>query len=282
MKIIDLYSGVGGGSCGFRKAGYEPAFACDSDPDARLVYANNFLADIKSDVSFVNPREVVHPEVIFAAPPTKDISAITRVVGELQPRVMVLEFPYRIIDKEKIEKKRQFDIASYKCWHGVLSASDFGLPQKRKLFYIIGFRKDVKTPYISFPFPEPTCQDKTLESVLEATPDQKLFLDEDQIKIVKGRNAKNKSLGMGFKTQIYLPEHQISSLPIAYYKDYRGILVDSGQGPRRLSVLECKRIMGFPDTFKMPISDTNSYRLLAQASPPPVVAAIADELRVWT
>ncbi len=281
MNVIDLYSGIGGGSCGLRQADYKPVYACDTDPDARLTYANNFIANIKNGIEFTIPKDVPHPEIIFASPPNKDISQIIHLLMEMQPRAMILEFPLRIIDRNMIAKRRQFEIAGYKCWHETLSANDFGLPQKRKSFYIVGFRSDVKTPFIAFPFPYPTCQDKTLADVFESNPDPKLMIDEERVKIVKARNARNLSNGTGFKTQIYLPEHVIGSLPISYHKDYRGVLVDSGQGPRRLSVLECKRIMGFPDSFQMPVSDTNAYRLLAQATCPPIIEAIAKEIKVW-
>jgi len=281
LGSIDLYSGIGGGSCGLRQAGYRPVFACDTDPLARLVFANNFMADIKNGIEAAVSKDIPHPEIIFASPPNKDITPIFRLLNDMQPRAMILEFPFRIIDKEKIAKRRQFDMAGYKCWHEVLNANDFGLPQKRKMFYIVGFRKDVKTPFNAFPFPYPLDISRTLADIVDPNPDPKLLLNEEQIQIVKNRNARNRSLGTGFRTQIFLPEHAISSLPISYHKDYRGILFDSGQGPRRLSVLECKRIMGFPDDFKLPVSDTEAYRLLAQASCPPMVEAIAREIKVW-
>ena len=72
------------------------------------------------------------------------------------------------------------------------------------------------------------------------------------------------------------------ALPVKYFRDYRNILVDSGTGPRRLSAIECKRLMGFPDGFEMKTSDMQKYRMLAIASCPPIVEAIAKQAAAWT
>lgn len=278
MKIVDLYSGVGGGSFGFRLAGFEPAYACESDPNARLVYAYNFNIDLKNDVGLLDPREIPHPEVVFAAPPEgkQAMGMVVHILKQIQPRAILLDFPARVI-KQKIQAS-PFDLAGYRCWHVILNSSDYGLAQKRKSCYIVGFRKDVKTPFHGLPFPEPTGQ-VTLSSVFEQTPDPKLFISPQKRAAIEDRNAKNLANGMGFKTQIYGPKDITQSLSLSYWKDYRGILVDSGQGPRRLSVLECKRLMGFDDGFKLPVSDTEAYRLLAQASCPPIVAALARGIK---
>jgi DNA (cytosine-5)-methyltransferase 1 len=47
---------------------------------------------------------------------------------------------------------------------------------------------------------------------------------------------------------------------------------------RHLSILEMKRLMGFPDNFLMPISRTNSIKQLANAVCPPVITAIANDI----
>lgn len=281
--MVDLFSGVGGGSLGFRNAGYEPAFGSDADADARLVYAHNFFVGISPDVKIIDATNIPHPEVVFASPPNQDLTDIKNVLSQLQPRAFLLEYPARFIKRKKIVMKRQFDLGDYRCWHETLNSNDFGLAQKRNMFYIVGFRKDLKVTFSVFPFPDPTFSRAKLASILEPNPNSKLLVSEKKLAAIKERNSKNlKGWKTGFQTKILTPNDIAPSLPIAYHKDYRGILVDSGQGPRRLSVLECKRLMGFPDNFKMPVSDTVAYRLLANASCPPMIAAIAKEIKDWS
>jgi DNA (cytosine-5)-methyltransferase 1 len=279
MNTIDLYSGIGGASEGFRQAGYKPAFACDSDPDARLVFANNFFVNIINDITIIDTKDVPHPEIMFASPPVQNMSILVKLMTAIQPRVILFEYPTRMVDMEKIAARPQLEIAGYKCWHTTLNSADYGLPQKRKYFYIVGFRKDVKITFNAFTFPEPIEKITTLRSILETNPDQKLLISQKRLESINKRNEANAAMGFGFKHHVLTPDDIAPALPVAYYKDYRGICIDSGHGPRRLSVLECKRLMGFSDTYRMPVSDTNAYRLLASASCPPIIKAIAEEIR---
>jgi DNA (cytosine-5)-methyltransferase 1 len=281
MKMIDFFSGIGGGSLGFRRAGFEPVFACDSDAKARLIYASNFHSDIKNDLGLMAAKDIPHPEVIFAAPPDTKMGLLLKMLEAIQPRAFLLEYPARLISHSKLAQHRQFDLGSFKCWHETLNSNDYGLAQKRKKFYVIGFRKDVRTTFSVFPFPEVEIRGRKLESVLEKDSDPKLLATAERLKYIERRNAANAAIGTGYRHMILGPGDIAPSIPMAYWKDYRSILVDSGSGPRRLSVLECKRLMGFPDDFKLPVSDSSAYRLLVQASCPPMVAAVARELKDW-
>lgn len=262
MNIVDLYSGIGGGSLGLRQAGLTPAFACDADADARLIYATNFLASIRDDIRTLNAQEVVHPEIVFAAPDNKEaLGMIKWVLDFLKPRAFLLQFPVRKIDMSKLASKRSFNFGEYHCWHDTLRASNFGLAHKRKNLFIVGFRKDVKLAFKDFPFPEPVMQG-TLRPLLEADVPSNLYKKK-------------------FEGKVLTPDDTAPALPLSYYKDYRSITVDAGKGPRRLSVLECKRLIGFPDDFRMPVSDTTAYRLLAQAACPAMIQSLALEIQTW-
>ena len=52
------------------------------------------------------------------------------------------------------------------------------------------------------------------------------------------------------------------TLSARYYKDGSEILVCQGKekNPRRLTPRECARLMGYPDTFRIPVSDTRAYK----------------------
>ena len=63
------------------------------------------------------------------------------------------------------------------------------------------------------------------------------------------------------------------TLSARYYKDGSEILVYQGarKNPRRLTPRECARLMGYPDTFRIPVSDTRAYQLFSQAAVVPMV-----------
>ena len=67
------------------------------------------------------------------------------------------------------------------------------------------------------------------------------------------------------------------TLSARYYKDGSEILIRQGSGsnPRRLTPRECARLMGFPEAFKIPVSDTRAYQQFGNSVVVPVVEAIA-------
>jgi DNA (cytosine-5)-methyltransferase 1 len=70
------------------------------------------------------------------------------------------------------------------------------------------------------------------------------------------------------------------TLSARYHKDGSEILVERGRGknPRRLTPRECARLMGFPDTFRIPVSDTQAYRQFGNSVVVPVVRAVAEAM----
>jgi len=69
------------------------------------------------------------------------------------------------------------------------------------------------------------------------------------------------------------------TLSARYYKDGAEILIDQGRkNPRRLTPRECARLMGFSESFKIPVSDNQAYRQFGNAVVVPVVKVIAREM----
>ena len=67
------------------------------------------------------------------------------------------------------------------------------------------------------------------------------------------------------------------TLSARYYKDGSEILIEQeGKNPRRLTPRECARLMGFPDSFKIPVSDTQAYRQFGNSVVMPLMANVAE------
>ena len=71
------------------------------------------------------------------------------------------------------------------------------------------------------------------------------------------------------------------TLSARYYKDGSEILLSQGskKNPRRLTPRECARLMGFPDTFKISVSDTRAYKQFGNSVVVPVMKAVAEAMR---
>lgn len=74
-----------------------------------------------------------------------------------------------------------------------------------------------------------------------------------------------------------VPDGISRTLSARYYKDGSEILIaQNGRNPRRLTPRECARLQGFPDSFKIPVSDTQAYRQFGNSVVVPLIANVAQ------
>ena len=68
------------------------------------------------------------------------------------------------------------------------------------------------------------------------------------------------------------------TLSARYYKDGSEILINRGEGeiPRRLTPRECARLQGYPDDFKIVVSDTQAYKQFGNSVVVPLMSSVAS------
>lgn len=94
------------------------------------------------------------------------------------------------------------------------------------------------------------------------------------------RKRENKLKGKGFGYSIFTEESEYTStISARYYKDGSEILIkQDGKNPRKLTPREASRLQGFPETFKIPVSDTQAYQQFGNSVPLAVIEAIAEQM----
>lgn len=173
---IDLFCGAGGLSLGFEQAGFEAVAAIDSNPVNISTYSQNFPSTktICADISEISGAQITNEcglsvdqiEVVFGGPPCQGFSMIgkrdvtdprnalisefCRLVAELRPRYFVMEnvaglthSTSRPVLDGALERLR---IEGYN-WVSpiqILDAQNFGVPQRRRRVFVMGFRADEK------------------------------------------------------------------------------------------------------------------------------------------
>ncbi|MDE6142443.1 MAG: DNA cytosine methyltransferase [Muribaculaceae bacterium] len=160
MRVVDLFSGCGGLSLGFTKAGMDIVAAYDNWAAASSVYAANFnhpintfdLADEESAASHISQY---NPDMIIGGPPCQDFSSAglrnedngrgnltlsyAGIVARIRPKWFVMENVSTITKTNKLVGARAiFKDAGYGLTQTVLNAALCGVPQKRKRFFLIG------------------------------------------------------------------------------------------------------------------------------------------------
>ena len=168
LTAVDIFSGAGGMSIGSVMAGIEPVLAVEFDVHAANTYKANHPTTtvLQADIQTVNPLEHTkkHPFILFGGPPCQGFSIANtktrnldnpnnwmfqeylRFVKDLEPEWFLFEnvVGFKSFDKGKfaIEVEEELKQAGYETNSTVLKASDFGVPQDRKRFFIVGHRKD--------------------------------------------------------------------------------------------------------------------------------------------
>lgn len=157
IDVIDLFSGVGGMSLGFEKAGFNVIAAYDNWDKAIEVYKKNFshLAYVKDLSNFDEIHELESADIIIGGPPCQDFSSAGKrneygpnadltvkyanIISKAQPKFFVME------NVERVEKSKAFCKAEtifrdsgYGITKIVIDASKANVPQKRKRFFMIG------------------------------------------------------------------------------------------------------------------------------------------------
>ena len=159
----------------------------------------------------------------------------------------------------------------YNCHYTVLNASDFGVPQNRKRFYLVGFLDEG----VQFEFPVPPKNEVDIGEFIEKNvqgydisthlQQSYLFKKNDGKPFIIDKNTK------GSMKTLVSTYHKIQRLTGTFVKD-------GETGLRLLSENECKAVMGSPKDFIFPVSRTQMYRRMGNSVVVPVVEAIANNM----
>lgn len=164
------------------------------------------------------------------------------------------------------------------------------VPQHRERTFIVAFRRSVfgSRRYLFPALPQESAP--TLRSVLDSWYDPKYVLSEHLWGYLQDYARKHRAAGNGFGYSLVTGDDVARTLSARYYKDGSEILIDTGgRLPRRLTPIEAARLMGYPNprqlsariplteierdpqSFVLPVSDTQAYRQLGNSVVVPVV-----------
>lgn len=176
MNTIDLFSGCGGVSLGFKWAGFNAVLASDIDENCEKTFTANFpetpficgdLSSIKKEAFEANISTEI--DVVIGGPPCQGFSLankrrntvaddprnklfyeFVKVIDWYNPKSFVMENVKGLLSMKSGDVIKQivneFENAGefgYEVKYQVLKASDYGVPQSRQRVIVIGIRKDL-------------------------------------------------------------------------------------------------------------------------------------------
>ena len=223
-----------------------------------------------------------------------------RLVKEIEPKVFIYENVQGLLKHDKGKTwevvQRVFDSLGYKLHTQILDAADFGIPQKRRRIFVVGFKSGGE----GFAFPQKkelrfTMQSFLLENAAEgnvkaANGDieiepggqevpEKYFLSDRILPGIMCEGTGGFSMRPEIDLQIARPlmstMHKMHRAGEDNYVTTKGKI-------RRLTPRECLRLMGFTDDFKIAVADTPMYKQAGNSVVVDVLMGIIQEiLKCW-
>ena len=304
FTFIDLFAGIGGLRQAFESSGGKCLFSSEWNKFSQQTYEANFGDVPQGDITQIDEKEIPDHDILVGGFPCQPFSIagvsaknhlgrehgfkdktqgtlffdVCRIIKEKQPSAFLLENVKNLKSHDKgntfkviinaLENELNYDI-HYK----VIDAGKV-VPQHRERIFIVGFKEP-----LDFKFPELVDKRPVLGDVLEDSVDEKYTLKDGTWNALQRHKAKHKAKGNGFGFNLADKKGIAKTLSARYYKDGAEILIDQGKkNPRRLTPRECARIMGFPEKFKIPVSDNQAYRQFGNAVVVPVVKEIAKAM----
>lgn len=287
MKFIDLFCGIGGFRMGFESNGFECVFSADFDVNCQKVYQNNFGEFPFGDITQINPKDIPDFDVLLGGFPCQPFSIsgkklgfddirgnlffdIFRIINKKKPRVVVLENVQHLVHHNGGKTIKvivnSLEELGYNVSKRVLNSNEFGLPQNRERIFIIGSEKGY------FDFDKLTLtKSKPLKNFLDKKGNFE-FLDSSEYTLVESprrqpisglifvgyRNKKgftnNRTLHL---SRVHRQPNRIYSVegyhPTLTSQETNGrffIYLPKINKVRKLTIDECYRIMGFPESYK--------------------------------
>ena len=197
-----------------------------------------------------------------------------------RPKAFMLENVKNLCshDKGRTFKVIQESLAelNYKIFFRILDGKNY-VPQHRERIVIIGFDMERYGKNVEFDF-DLTLPEKApvIRDILEPDVSDKYTLSDKLWAYLQDYAAKHKAAGNGFGYGIAPLDGISRTISARYYKDGSEILIaQEGKNPRRLTPRECARLQGFPDSFKIPVSDTQAYKQFGNSVVVPLMAEVA-------
>ena len=306
FTFIDLFAGIGGMRLAFEEAGGHCVYSNEWNKYSQQTYFANFGEQPDGDITQVEASSIPDHDVLVAGFPCQPFSIagvskkqslgratgfedktqgtlffdVCRILKEKRPKAFMLENVKNLCSHDRGRTFKvileSLDELDYEVFHQVIDGQNF-VPQHRERILIVGFDrkrfgKDIQFNFDITPvYPKPVIRD-----ILEPEVDKKYTLSDKLWTYLQNYAAKHKAAGNGFGYGI-APLNGVSrTLSARYYKDGSEILIEQdGSNPRKLTPRECARLQGFPDTFKIPVSDTQAYKQFGNSVVVPLMANVA-------
>lgn len=306
FTFIDLFAGIGGMRIAFERNGGTCVYTNEWNAYSQKTYFANFGETPEGDITKVDARIIPKHDILVAGFPCQPFSIagvskkqslgratgfedktqgtlffdICRILKAKRPKAFMLENVKNLRSHDHGNTFRvimdSLNELDYQVFHAVLDGQAY-VPQHRERILIVGFDRKRYGEDINFAFKlTPVKPKPVLRDILEPDPDPKYTLSDKLWAYLQNYAQKHAEAGNGFGYGIAPLDGITRTLSARYYKDGSEILIaQSGKNPRRLTPRECARLQGFPEDFKIVVSDTRAYQQFGNSVVVPLMTDVA-------
>jgi len=298
LRFIDLFAGIGGIRQGFEDDNTEAVFSSEWDKFAVQTYEANFGDTPYGDITQIDACDIPPHDVLLAGFPCQPFSNIgrregfshttqgtlffdvLRILKYHMPKMFLLENVSGILSIQNGETfktiLRSLKELGYSVFWDELDAQNFGLPQVRRRVIIVGFHPDLDISEFSLPQGNSSIRNPVSEILEKNRTGYEISEHLQKTYLFKKDDGKPQLIDNNSTIQV-------KTLVASYHKIQRltgTFVLDGPTGIRLFSELECKRLMGFPDDFIIPVSRTQMYRQFGNSVAVPMIKAVADAMKI--
>lgn len=318
FEFIDLFAGIGGFRIAMQNLGGHCVFSSEWDREAKKTYYANFgevpFDDITKDItkSYI-PSGF---EVLCAGFPCQAFSIagkrggfedtrgtlffdVASIIKEKKPKAVFLENVKGLVSHDKgktlatILYTLREDLGYFVPTPQIINAKDFGLPQNRERIYIVAFRKDLNIK--EFNYPRPFSRNVAFKDVKEKSiVNGKYYLSTQYLETLIKHKKRHESRGNGFGYEIVSDNECANAIVVGGMGRERNLVFDNRlvdftpqtrikgeinrEGIRKMTPREWARLQGFPEEFKIIVSDASAYKQFGNSVAINAIEATAEQI----
>ena len=308
-RFIDLFAGIGGIRLGFEANNCECVFSSEWNTYAQKTYEANFGELPEGDITKIKAKDIPTHDILCAGFPCQPFSIagvskknslgratgfedktqgtlffdVCRIIKAQRPKAFLLENVKNLKSHDRGNTFRVIAEAleelNYQVFYQVIDGQAF-VPQHRERIIIVGFDRARYGNDIAFEFDITPIEPKpVVKDILEANVDDKYTLTDKLWSYLQAYAQKHKEAGNGFGFGLADLNGVARTLSARYYKDGSEILIpQEGKNPRRLTPRECARLQGFPEDYKIVVSDTQAYKQFGNSVVVPLMVCMAGKI----
>ncbi|WP_231952071.1 DNA cytosine methyltransferase [Ichthyobacterium seriolicida] len=316
FKFIDLFAGIGGFRIALQSLGGKCVFTSEIDKYAQDSYEVNFGDRPAGDITKIHEKNIPDHDILCAGFPCQAFSIagkrggfedtrgtlffdVARIIKEKQPKAFFLENVKGLQNHKRgktlstILRVLREDLGYYVPDPEVKNAKHFGVPQNRERIFIVGFHKSLNIN--QFEYPNGSNKTTSFKSIKEENEvSVKYYLSDVYLETLRNHRSRHESKGNGFGFAIIRDDEVANAIVGGGMGRERNLVFDdrlsnfkpvtnikgnvNTEGIRRMTPREWARLQGFPDKFKIEVSDAQAYKQFGNSVAIPAIKVVSEQM----